>query len=131
MIDLAYEIGYYAEATARTARITAALQRDDVREALARVPDGGTLSAYADPDRVVVTAYVNIDDPAIADIADGCDGRNYSLVTHQDVLDTKDVCVRVEISGRWRLTEGERETLRGIGKLKTETEQREYLACAA
>jgi hypothetical protein len=140
MIDLNQEQSYYANEAANNTRIAAALLRSDVREALARIPDATGLSARISragaecpqDDTAIITAYVSVnDEPEIADIANRCDGLAYLLDMTQPVLDAPGVRVEAHISGRWKLTEEERETLRAIGKLQLETNTREYLACAA
>jgi hypothetical protein len=131
-IDLSYETTWYADKAAENARIAAALARSDVCEALARVPDGGGISAFVRDDEVTIQTYVNLGaEPAVADIANACDGNAYLLDVRQTLLEAPGVRIEVQIGGRWRLSDEERETLRAIGKLQTEVSTREFLACAA
>ena len=82
---------------------------------------------------MVISVFAGLDaDPAIAEVADGCDGNAYLLNARQCLLEVPDVVtVEVRVTGRWPLGEDDRELLRRIGKLQTETCTREYLVCAA
>lgn len=132
-IDLDFETSYYLEKLTKFTQIHAALQREDVQQALHLCPDADTLIADMKPQGLVITAFVNLEqDLAIAEIANGCDGKAYTLDTAQPLLEVPGVVtVQVNINGRWPLDDGERAVLRGIGKLQTEVSTREYLACAA
>ena len=132
-IDIHYEQDYYRRDLVKLAKINAALERTDVQQALTRCPDADGLSASVNQDTVLISAYVGLgDEPAIAEVADLCDGDAYHLDVRQTLLDLPNVVlVQVHITGRSRLSEDERDLLRAIGKLKAETITREYLACAA
>ena len=132
-IDIHYEQDYYRKDLVRLAKINAALERTDVQEALTRCPDASGLSAAVNQDTVLISAYVGLgEEPAIAEVADLCDGRAYHLDMRQTLLDVPGVVlVQVHINGSARLQEDERDLLRAIGKLQQETTVREYLACAA
>jgi hypothetical protein len=132
-IDLAYECDYYRKELMRSAQVNAALQRQDVQQALERCPDADCLSAGATTRGVVISVFAGLDaDPAIAEVADGCDGNAYLLNARQCLLEVPDVVtVEVRVTGRWPLGEDDRELLRRIGKLQTEACTREYLVCAA
>ena len=131
-IDIHYEQTWYAKQLHEQALITAALSRADVQQALRACPDADGLSASVNDGQVRLSLFVSLGrDPAIAAIADLCDGRDYVLEHKQPLLDAEGVRVEAQISGRCPLDEDERELLRRIGKLKAETTTREYLACAA
>ena len=131
-LNLDDEFAYYRQLEARAVQINDALQREDVRQALKRCPDIDSLSASVTSHGVVISAIASLErDPVIADIATGCDGQVYVLSARQALLQVPGmVTVEVYVTGRWPLAEDDREVLRAIGKLQTETSTREYLACA-
>jgi len=130
MIAVENEVAHYARAAHTNARIASALNRQDVIDALAKAPDATGMVAWYSHNEVTITANVWLDDGEdLSDIADSCNGSAYVVDVYQTILKRRGVEVRVNINGRQKLTDDERDLLRAIGKLQEQTH--EVLVCGS